>query len=211
MNVVKFVTSDLKSPGGYGILDYSNFGIPIEVESDPTEKGQCSRGINVVPLSDQINFKNVVYSRILILLEINQDDIVFQENNGKMRVKKATPIKILQEQDPEWQTVKNQTDHAFVKSFESNQNNAILIYSDGTKSWYLNGRRHRTDGPAIESSDGTKFWYLNGKFHRTDGPAVERADGSKFWYLNGKLHREDGPAIEKENGSKVYHYSQRIF
>ena len=38
----------------------------------------------------------------------------------------------------------------------------------------------------IEWSDGAKVWYLNGKLHRTDGPAVERADGSKSWYLNGK-------------------------
>ena len=37
-----------------------------------------------------------------------------------------------------------------------------------------------------ERDDGNKRWYLNGKIHREDGPAVERADGSKFWYLNGK-------------------------
>lgn len=34
--------------------------------------------------------------------------------------------------------------------------------------------------------DGGKYWYLNGKCHREDGPAVEFADGSKLWYLNGK-------------------------
>ena len=28
-------------------------------------------------------------------------------------------------------------------------------------------------------------WYLNGKCHRIDGPAVEFADGSKYWFLNG--------------------------
>ena len=37
------------------------------------------------------------------------------------------------------------------------------------------------------SSDGTKEWYLNGKLHREDGPAIERSDGSKSWYLNDKL------------------------
>jgi antitoxin component YwqK of YwqJK toxin-antitoxin module len=32
---------------------------------------------------------------------------------------------------------------------------------------------------------GNKFWYLNGKCHREDGPAIEYADGNKYWYLNG--------------------------
>jgi hypothetical protein len=31
---------------------------------------------------------------------------------------------------------------------------------------------------------GTKRWFLNGKYHREDGPAVEYANGSKEWYLN---------------------------
>jgi len=42
--------------------------------------------------------------------------------------------------------------------------------------------------------NGDKVWYLNGKHHREDGPAVEDADGTKKWFLNDKLHREDGPA-----------------
>jgi hypothetical protein len=75
-------------------------------------------------------------------------------------------------------------------------------YAYGTKSWWLNGKRHRTDGSAIEHFDGTKQWYLNGKQHRVDGPAYEDADGSKQWYLNDQLHREDGPAIEDADGTK---------
>jgi hypothetical protein len=43
---------------------------------------------------------------------------------------------------------------------------------------------------------GTSYYYLNGKFHREDGPAIEWADGDKSWYRHGELHREDGPAIE---------------
>jgi hypothetical protein len=31
-------------------------------------------------------------------------------------------------------------------------------------------------GPAIERRDGDKAWYLNGKWHREDGPAVEDDD-----------------------------------
>jgi hypothetical protein len=55
----------------------------------------------------------------------------------------------------------------------------------GNKYWFLNGKFHRVDGPAIEYANGSKFWYLNGKRHRIDGPAIEYADGSKFWFLNG--------------------------
>ena len=43
--------------------------------------------------------------------------------------------------------------------------------------------------------NGDKSWWLNDKLHREDGPAMEGADGNKFWHLNGKLHREDGPAM----------------
>jgi hypothetical protein len=57
--------------------------------------------------------------------------------------------------------------------------------------WFLNGKRHREDGPAFESADGTKLWYLNGKPHREDGPAVEYSGGSKHWYLNGKNLTEE--------------------
>jgi len=81
----------------------------------------------------------------------------------------------------------------------------MKIDSKGTKFWYLNGERHRTDGPAVEYSDGSKFWYLNGERHRTDGPAVESSDGSKFWWLNGKRHRTDGPAIERSVGINYWY------
>ena len=78
-------------------------------------------------------------------------------------------------------------------------------YADGDKVWYLNGKRHREDGPAVEWTDGTKKWYLNGQLHREDGPAIERANGDKEWYLNGQLHREDGPAVEYADGYKAWY------
>jgi hypothetical protein len=37
----------------------------------------------------------------------------------------------------------------------------------------------------ITNSQGTKFWYQNDQRHRTNGPAVERADGTRTWYING--------------------------
>ena len=62
----------------------------------------------------------------------------------------------------------------------------VEVYASGSKSWCLNDKLHREDGPAIECVSGSKYWYLNGKYHREDGPAIEYADGDKSWYLNGK-------------------------
>ena len=81
----------------------------------------------------------------------------------------------------------------------------VEVYPNGDKCWYLNGKLHREDGPAIEYDNGANSWWLNDEKHREDGPAIEFVDGSKCWYLNGKLHREDGPAIERANGSKLWY------
>jgi hypothetical protein len=86
----------------------------------------------------------------------------------------------------------------------------IVKYTSGTKVWYRNGKRHRTDGPAIEHFDGTKQWYWNGKQHRTDGPAYEDADDTKVWYLNGQRHRVDGPAYESVNGLKQWNLNDEL-
>ena len=56
---------------------------------------------------------------------------------------------------------------------------------DGTQVWYLNGLRHRTDGPAAIYPNGYQAWYLNDLRHREDGPAIIRPDGTQVWYLNG--------------------------
>ena len=80
----------------------------------------------------------------------------------------------------------------------------VKVSESGTKSWYLNGKRHREDGPAVEYSNGDKYWYINGKLHREDGPAVEHSDGYKAWFINGKRHREDGPAVEHSSGSSAW-------
>ena len=71
------------------------------------------------------------------------------------------------------------------------------IYDYG-KYWYLNGKRHRIDGPAIEWANGSKNWYLNGKYHRTDGPAIELVSGRKYWYINGIEYSEEDFDMAKE-------------
>jgi hypothetical protein len=63
--------------------------------------------------------------------------------------------------------------------------NGMITNSQGTKFWYQNDQRHRTNGPAVEHNNGDKFWYQNDQLHRIDGPAVEYASGAKSWYIKG--------------------------
>ena len=64
----------------------------------------------------------------------------------------------------------------------------IVKYYNGSKAWWVDGRFHREDGPAIEWNDGGKHWWVNGQLHRVDGPAIEDANGTKFWYMNGQQY-----------------------
>jgi len=81
----------------------------------------------------------------------------------------------------------------------------VEVNDIGDKSWYLNDKLHRIDGPAYEGADGSKIWYHDNKLHRVDGPAVDWADGSKEWWLDGKLHRTNGPAVEYADGTKEWY------
>ena len=66
----------------------------------------------------------------------------------------------------------------------------IVKVEEGSRCWYVNGKLHREDGPALEYSNGTKCWFKNGDYHREDGPACEYADGNKYWYLKGIQYTE---------------------
>lgn len=103
------------------------------------------------------------------------------------------------------------------------------IWVSGSKTWWVNGERHRENGPAeiimyggkvlskawywrgqkhrdkdlpAEVSQGNKFWYRYGLVHRVGGPAIEYANKEKLWYHNGKQHRLDGPAVVSHMGLK---------
>ena len=39
----------------------------------------------------------------------------------------------------------------------------VKVFDDGSKEYWFEGKRHRTDGPAIECADGTKEYYFEGK------------------------------------------------
>ena len=58
----------------------------------------------------------------------------------------------------------------------------VRVYEDKTE-WFLNGLRHREDGPAVERTNGQKEWFLKGVHHRENGPAIEYANGDKSWYI----------------------------
>jgi hypothetical protein len=78
-------------------------------------------------------------------------------------------------------------------------NGPAIVWADGTEEWWVNGRHHRDDGPAIIGNESRR-WCQDGKFHRLDGPAIEWADGTEEWWVEGGLHRTDGPAVVKSNG-----------
>ena len=66
----------------------------------------------------------------------------------------------------------------------------IETNDNGTKFYYKDKARtilHREDGPAVVYADGDKSWYFNGKRHRMDGPAIEWNNNSKIWYINDVL------------------------
>ena len=78
-------------------------------------------------------------------------------------------------------------------------------YANGDKKWWLNGKLHRLDGPAVEWEIGIKEWWLNGQRHRLDGPAVENADGYKGWFLNDQEYTEEEYVmIQFMNGKNIY-------
>ena len=67
------------------------------------------------------------------------------------------------------------------------QRNGIYeIENVGTEYW-VNGKSHRDDGPAIDYLDGTKYWLNNNEYHRIDGPAIETINGCNSYYIKGKL------------------------
>jgi len=82
------------------------------------------------------------------------------------------------------------------------------------RAWYQHGLHHREGGPAVEKSTSInkwiKLWYRNGRLHREDGPAIEKSNGTKMWYLNGYQHRTDGPALKSKSEEGWFFQGKRI-
>ena len=76
--------------------------------------------------------------------------------------------------------------------------------------WYMNDVLHHEKRPSVEYADGGFMWYLFGKKHRVDGPAI-KTDICYEWFHHGVRHREDGPAIEWADGDKAwYHHGELL-
>lgn len=58
-----------------------------------------------------------------------------------------------------------------------------LVRGEAWESWYINGIRHRDDGPAVIRPTH-QVWYRNGVPHRLDGPAWDDPT-SPEWFVNG--------------------------
>ena len=76
----------------------------------------------------------------------------------------------------------------------------------GGRHWYLNGKRHREDGPAVEWANGDREWYRNGKWHREDGPAIEWTNDYREWWLNDIEYTEE----EYEQAVLVYKWGLSV-
>lgn len=91
-----------------------------------------------------------------------------------------------------------------------------LVSTPASKSWSIyyfdeEGERHNTHGPAIIHSSGTKLWFVNGKKHRYNGPAFVSSIG-EIWYNNDMIHRLTGPAqLNYELQIKLYYINNNMY
>lgn len=58
-------------------------------------------------------------------------------------------------------------------------------YASGTITYWHNTALSRDNKPARFCHDGTIEWYQAGRRHRTDGPAVEFTSGDVSWHWCG--------------------------
>ena len=95
----------------------------------------------------------------------------------------------------------------FYKIPEKKRNGIYEVENLGTHYW-VNGVRHREDGPAKDHIDGHKFWYINDKIHRLDGPAIEWRSGNVEYWIKGKYYPTkeefDKVAYMYKNGLQDY-------
>ena len=72
-----------------------------------------------------------------------------------------------------------------------------IVYTNGrTVYWSGTSSIHRVDGPAWignDASDGYSMWYINGEKHREDGPAIEVLNSGSStsqhkWFLHNKSY-----------------------
>ena len=85
-----------------------------------------------------------------------------------------------------------------------------LVSRPLSKKWSIyyydeSGDRHNEHGPSIIHSSGTKIWFIHGKIHREDGPAL-MTSLSEIWYYQGMIHRLNGPAENSKEINELCYY-----
>ena len=86
------------------------------------------------------------------------------------------------------------------------QRNRMYEIEDWGTFYWVNGKRHREDGPAYQSIDGYKSYYINGKLHRLDGPAAEwDGDGDKYYYIENNRY-----LVKEEFEAAAYLYNNGL-
>jgi hypothetical protein len=103
MRVVKFLTKEGKATSDDWLhehLDYFSFGVQLEAVAN-------SNGIRVVPIKNDIDLSGVVLTKTMLLLEVDETDITYCDNNGNMRVRKAVPIRQITKADKEWGIIRS--------------------------------------------------------------------------------------------------------
>ena len=67
----------------------------------------------------------------------------------------------------------------------------VTIDKNRTERWYNDqDQLHCEHGPAVIYANGDKSWYINGKYHNENGPAIEYTNGDKSWYINNIKYTE---------------------
>lgn len=63
------------------------------------------------------------------------------------------------------------------------------ITDESIRLFNANNNLHNYDGPAVVSVDGSKHWFVHGKRHRYNQPAVILPDGTQEWWYVGNFLR----------------------
>jgi len=91
--------------------------------------------------------------------------------------------------------------------------NCIVENKDSfSRFWLKQGKiLHRENGPAMiydhcDNNNSNHQWWINGERHRLDGPAVVSASQHILceWWVEGMRHRLDGPAHISSFEEKYY-------
>lgn len=128
-------------------------------------------------------------------------DNTYLRENGPCRINLKTGSTFFQVKDSDNNTVNGK--EAWTKVVERRNPGCKVTFDE--KTWITHfknekGQPHRpTRGPAIvNSKTGAYEWFLNGARHRTDGPARRLDDGTEeYWVHNTRLSKEEFDEIGK--------------